>query len=98
LIDSVSVTGGPVDCPTTMEEVASDVRRAVHLWQQPEMLVMACDGRATYEVYHISGARVVAGSFTSGVQLSVEGWAAGVYLVNLICAGEVERLKFALER
>lgn len=98
LIDSVSVTGGPADCPTTMEERTWNEGVSVRLCQQPGMLVMACEGLAFYEVYHMSGVLVDAGSFTSGVQLAVEGWAAGVYVVNLNCAGEVERLKFALER
>lgn len=97
LVDSVSVTSGPMDCPTSVQLDRGQGHSLTHFDQATKTLVAHTEGRAAYVVYDPTGRRVVAGSFVKELRVPANGWSEGMYVVHVIHPGGTKRLKFVVE-
>lgn len=97
LIDSVSVRGGPVDCPTLVHGAQSRDRSSVIFDQSTNTVVAHIEGQAQYAVVDRMGRCVAAGSFANDLRVPTMGWSAGMYVVQMVHSGGTKRLKFVVE-
>jgi len=100
LFDSVSVSSGLDDCPTTIVEASFKHHSSIGLdASTKDVIISDADGNeASFIVYDTTGRIMKAGRFRDTVRISTASWPAGIYLATASRTWEKTVFKFTLDR